>query len=505
MKRQYVKVLSVASLIAGLCAANASYAENQNSTIHRTPAGIEDVQTDWNEDVPFHKNPAENPALNPNFNLVSEVNKVDLDFMATVQARYSLYDQTRSGNFDFLNQLAIFGVHLYKNGWTGDLLVRFAGNPLRSSAVVPDSNGNYNTNGNAIGASTVDQTGQVGIRKAAIGYKFYLNRVHNLKLTVGRFAPYGATAYDDDNIVRSWGTDATVNLWSPNGSGALHGTYIDGAMLSYQAKFAHSRLNMEVTVASDLPVFLYLLDTSGHFNIHQNPYQVFGNDSSFGRLSTNNSRAWMGDFAYMYANNWGDIQAAIDFGGKTNAETNMPVLGSNANANNMWYVAASLGYTMKDKMAIGAWYNWTKVSQQKNGNISTADQAVVTYGTALGNPNANYSVFGIGINGTSKIWGQNHIGGKDGVITWGGGYQRFMTRNGFNAGYNYTFPTPSTPAPSASTDVNLYSLALGWARGPVTIEVDWALFTAKNEIFYKGNASQANYANVLYLAGSFDI
>lgn len=489
MKRHYVKVLSVASVVAGFCAANAAYAQDA-AEVAVTPAGAVDVQTDWNEDADAvrHRDPALNPALNPNFDLVSEVNKVDLDFMATVEARYSLYDQTRTQNFDFLNQLALFGVHLFKNNWTADLLVRFAGNPLRSSAVVAEADGTYN-------ALTVDQTGLVGIRKASIGYKLYHNRHHDLKLTMGRFAPYGATAYDDDNIMRAWGTDATVNLWGPSGTGNLHGMYVDGAMLSWKGKWEHSRATVAATVASDLPVFLYLLNGSTMFNIHQNPYQVFGNDSSFGHLSTNASRAWLVDAAYMYSANWGDIQVAVDGGGKTNAETNFGGLGTNAR--NMYYMAASVGYTMQDKMAIGAWYNWTHVGDNKTGTPKLPDGAVVTYVGAPGDE-GDYYVIGAGMHGSSKWWNANHIGGKGGVITWGGGYERFMTREGFNAAF-------SPSGASVDTDVNLYSLALGWARGPVTLEVDWALFTAKNDIFYHKNTEAANYANVLYLVGTFDI
>lgn len=500
MKRRYVKVLSVASTIAWLCAANASYAADEVAV---TPAGAVDVQSDWNEDVPRHRDPAKNPALDPNFDLVSEVNKVDLDFMATVEARYSLYDQTRDQNFDFLNQLALFGVHLYKDNWTADLLVRFAGNYKRTSDLaLVDTTSSFNVKtGTPI---PVDMMGFVGIRKASIGYKLYRSNHHLLKFTLGRFAPYGATAYDDDNIVRAWGTDATVNLWGPNGSGNLHGIYVDGASLSWQGKWRHHRINMEATVASDLPAFLYTLtapvagSTTPHFNVDLLPYQTFGNDSSFGHRSTNSSRAWLVDTAYMYSGKWGDVQFAVDAGGKTNAETGFvldPVTGATeAAATDMYYVAGSLGYTMQDKWAIGAWYNWTHVGDMEAGTLGGgSNDAVYQYNTASVGPTAhetegNYSVFGIGMNGSSKWWKQNNIGGKGGVITFGGGYQRFMQRDAF---YSDLTPAHAT----SSTDVNMYSLALGWARGPVTIEADWSLFTAKDKVFYRGAEHEANTAD----------
>lgn len=503
MKRRYVKVLSVASTLAWLCASNASHAAGEVAV---TPAGAVDVQSDWNEDVPRHRDPAKNPALDPNFDLVSEVNKVDLDFMATVEARYSLYDQTRNQNFDFLNQLALFGVHLYKDNWTADLLVRFAGDYKRSSNLSDLTPGVDTADANV----PVDMMGLVGIRKASIGYKLYRSNNHLLKFTLGRFAPYGATAYDDDNIVRAWGTDALVNLWGPNGSGNLHGIYVDGASLSWQGKWKHHRINMEATVASDLPAFLYLLDAplaaggTPHFNVDVLPYQVFGNDASFGHRSTNQSRAWLVDMAYMYSGRWGDVQAAVDAGGKSNAETGFAIGTPNtAYATDMYYIAASLGYTMQDKWAIGAWYNWTHVGDMKGGNFTTTgNDAVETYVTSLApaghETEGNFSVFGIGMNGSSKWWKQNNIGGKGGVITFGGGYQRFMTRDAF---YSDLAPAHAT----TSTDVNLYSLALGWARGPVTIEADWALFNAQDKVFYRGATHEANTANVVYLVGTFDI
>ncbi len=499
MKKPYGKIFSVASIVVGLCASGAAFGDTVGVTKKGTGTkSTVNLQPDYNEDNGRYINSPNNPAMHPDFNLVSEVNKVDIDFMTTIVARYSLYDQTRKQNFDFLNQNALFGVHMFKSGWSADLLVRFSGRTdqkLRNSNFVIDQG-----TGEIVNIAS-DSVGYVGIRKADIGFRFYKDQNNLLKVRLGRFAPFGATAYDDDNVVRAWGTDATVNLWGPSGSGDLHGIYVDGAALFYQAKWGgHSRLNVEAGVASDLPVFLYLVDATGHFNIHDNPYQAFGNDTSFGFLSTNTSRAWLADIAYQYDARWGKIQMAIDGGGKTRAEQNYttPFYGGTALANNMYYLATSIGYSMDDKLQVGLWYNMTHVGDAMTGTITAPDHAVDGY-TKTGLQNAgNYMTFGAGINGTSKLWGMNHVGGKDGVMTWGLGYERFAMRNGFTSAYTAGVST-------AKQDVNLYSAAIGYARGPATVELDWAVFGAGDRMFYRQNNREANWANVLYLVGTFDI
>jgi len=523
MKRQYGKIFSVASIVAGLCATGAAFGDTMGVTKPGTGTKTTvNLQSDYNEDSGRYINSKNNPAMNPDFNLVSEVNKVDIDFMTTVIARYSIYDQSRRGNFDFLNQNALFGVHMFKSGWSADLLVRFAGNNLRTSNQDPYFPNTQPYGVRATRGRGIDTIGQVGIRKADIGYRFWHNKDHLLKFRIGRYAPFGATAYDDDNIVRAWGTDATVNLWGPTGSGDLHGIYVDGMGLFYQGKWGgHSRLNAEIGVASDLPVFLYLKDGTGAgagapnglVNIHAVPYQAFGNDSSFGLLSTNTSRAWLADLAYIYTADWGDIQVAVDGGGKTRAENsftpaNGGLLVTDYTANSMYYVAGSIGYTMQDKMAVGVWYNWTHTGDTLTANnFADQDGAVSSYGNPRTTAAGNYSVFGIGINGTSKLWDYNNVGGKGGVLTWGAGYNRYANRNGFNA-------AGGRQADTGSDDINLYSLAFGYARGPATVELDWALFGAGNNIFYRGNNANStvnqtavvgNVANVVYLVGTFDI
>jgi len=501
MKRPYGKIFSVASIVAGLCATGVAFGDTMGVTQPGTGTkGLQNLQYDYNEDSGRFINSPNNPAMNPDFNLVSEVNKVDIDFMTTIVARYSLYDQTRKENFDFLNQNALFGVHMFKNGWSADLVVRFAGNWKRESNHIINTSEDLNT--------PVDKLGFVGIRKADVAYRFWHNKNQLMKIRLGRFAPWGPTAYDDDNVVRAWGTDATVNLWGPSGSGDLHGIYVDGVALFYQAKWGgHSRLNVEGGVASSLPIFLYMYDENNMFNIHSNPYQGFGNDSNFGLLSTNTSRAWIVDAAYKYTADWGGIQLAVDAGGKTRAEQNSFALaqytGANANsvvANNVYYIGSSVGYEWKDRFQAGVWYHWTHTGPSMSGLITNPDFAVNGYTKVPGGIRAGeFMVYGAGMNGDSRMWGQNNVGGKDGVVTWGAGWQRFGQRNAFNTQYQQ-YPAGS------KRDVNLYSAALGYARGPATIELDYNIFGSADNVFYQYKTNKAaNYANVLYIVGAFDI
>lgn len=414
--------------------------------------------------------------------------KAALTPFASVETRYSLMETMNKGQRYFFDQIARVGVELSYGKVVGKFEAGYLGNSKNTQNGPTSSATEAATAGNVVGQG-------VAVRQAYLGYNFMDSKNATFGVDIGRFYPHAATSYGNDALTDYWSAVEAINA-------------VDGLAVNYKGSFDRFNVMAQVVMANSLP--LYTFGVTGSSSTTYSWTGTGGSsssnngtgDSSFGGGSTSKDHSYVAHVGGSYELNKDmGVEAAFTYGMKKKASTGI-LAGANKTARDEAHMEASVGYNFKSLKA-GAWFAQSTLKAVK---VDTASD--LSYSTdATGSVQTKYTVFGVGAQGDSSLFGKSSIFTKGDAFTFGGGYQRHAVKGDETTAVSgANVATVSTGAGSKDNDVSMYTLGAGYQAGPFATSLNFAMFNAKNKVFAKkGVSSDSKKATTVYLAATLRI
>lgn len=395
------------------------------------------------------------------------VPKVDMGMM--IRGRYSLFDSTRKTNFDFFSQTARLNARYTDGMFSGFLEGEFFGNGNGTHPAASDS---------------------IGVRQAWMNMNFMSNEDHTVGVTFGRFMPTSADTY---------GNDALTGQWSTSGFQST-----DGLMVHYRGAFSFGSLAAQVAMTNGLPIYLFTgknISGTNDWNFDLTGSSLtFGPSETFGMKSHSQSKAYVANVA-------GDIDlsssTSIEFVVAYGMQKDSPVALNDIvstppvaadTARDLNYLEASVGYNYEKNFKAGVWYTMANLGETKG--TTTLGSASPSYDMTVSSTKDTVTQIGLGMQGNSRLWGMTDLMQNDDMLVYGAGAQMFQRRQSGGGA------TPDSDA--EKSDVTMFTVGGGYAKGLASVELNYAYFTAQNNVFFKQDRTgYDSSAHALYLVGLF--
>ncbi len=417
---------------------------------------------------------------------------------AYVLGRYALYDTTRKSNFDFVKQVFRLGVN-YSQG-------------MFYASGEAEFEGNTNGQGPVDNSSSTATGGSTSVRQAFIGANFLESEQMSLGVTLGRFIPVGANMY---------GNDAITGQYSLSGFMPL-----DGVMLQFAGNHSFGHLSAQFAVVNNIPVWAYSTSTAPagapvlpsssnkvpkafFFPVTSGSSSIAAAGNGFSTPSTTSRKGYVGNVSAIIDVGPGKLEGVVAAASQSRAVLSQPTSTSAATARDVNYVEASLGYNYQNTIKGGMWFSYLDLSDiYSNGSDNNGGSPTFALpgrtgtptaaGLATINPRDQYTQFGLGLQGNSKFLGMTNILAKDDALTAAFGFQQFMHRQNGGIG-------GMTSSDAKNSDVSMLSTGIGYVKGPVNFELNYAyFFSSSSDVFLnEGQNSYTNTAHTAYLSALY--
>jgi hypothetical protein len=419
----------------------------------------------------------------------TDENAPKLDITAFIRSRYALYDSTRKGDFDFTDQRARLGAVYTQGIFAGEFEVEFRGN----------NNGDLPTSKSA-------SSNNAGVRQAWLAITPVNEDSNNLSVGLGRYLPKSAYMY---------GNDATAGYYSMSGYDPTDGVFVNyiykagnsytiiaqggvaSSLNTYVYGWIDSTTNLPTTVPGDTTGKVWLFDV---YNGSNNT--SVGSD--FGGPSNTDTKAYLASLNGFILLGPGDLELTSSVGfqnddpASINTATTVP---DNNTARDQLYIDAAVGYRMEN-INFGMWmsYDQLGVTKTNTNTNSIPNGGVYDYSGTDGIEDQYYQA-GIGGEVSSKQWGITNLIASDDAFTLAAGIQHFAHRQS-----DSTATGTLSKDDAKKNDVRMYSVGVGYVKGPLTCELNYSFFHSENDVFYNRTQDGGqNSANVAYLVAQVDL
>lgn len=411
----------------------------------------------------------------------------NFSYAVKLQDRFSLVDTTDGSAFDSFSQTVRFGLNYDYKRLSASFLVQFAGGSAESSS----------------GGSNL------AIRKGVVKYALLKDKDQSLVFAAGREHLSSSTIY---------APDALNSLYATNLGNFNMGQ--DGIDLYYKTKISGASVSVGAGVFNNLGAKTF---TGNGYLSYASPVQSASTASGnyYNQSAVNDDRAYTfqvkGDIPFAD----GVIQANALYG----TQDNMPmdvvygagvvaVNGGTANSSrDFTYWEGSAGYVSSDKaLQAGVWYQDAQFGKLFiRNNSGVAESGNYRYANVARSTSYEQTTYGIGVNGTSALWGMSNLTGDNvnDVLTFGAGYQRITNVanvSSFGAtGTTSPFTDPLVAGGVIQPDLDLYNVAVGFKYAALSFEVNYVQAQTTNSIFYGRDVSATNKSpqgSLIYLSST---
>ena len=157
------------------------------------------------------------------------------------------------------------------------------------------------------------------------------------------------------------------------------------------------------------------------------------------------------------------------------------------------HLEASLGYDM-DGIGGGIAFEQVSVANKKS---YTNENGKLSNGAKTGGGTDTSSLFSVGVNGDSSLFGLTGLAQAGDKLTYGASYGLIMNRNSALTG--------AAKDDQKKLDVTEFVVGAGYNAGGLTLELDWALLSTKKETFASETDKKTTKksANVAYLTSIY--
>ncbi len=406
----------------------------------------------------------------------------NFSFRLKLQTRFDLTDSYRTNQGDLFTTTARTGLNYnYKNVFG---IIEFQG----GSAADP-----YTASSTTTASSTNGQQEMFVVRRAYVGMDVVNSDMAKISFLIGR---------DHNTASIVYGPDAFTSLIATNVDNMSGANSQDGIALRYAGKFGFGDVKAQVGYYNNFPITILNGGTATGSAISQSsPFGTSSKgvgDATFNSQSKTGSRAYAGQIGANVNMADGVVEARAFYSMQPEAVTKVNS-STSYDASTISNVEASLGYNYKSGMLKGGlWvqsYSYGK-TQNTAGSVSSNSITYVENGT---DDSFTANVIGLGVTGTSDLFGINSLLASGDKLTYGLAVQSVQGQNFSNNG----LPNGVTKFTNQTPSLTFYNIAAGYAQGNYSLELNFVGVSAEQSI-YAGNDGQVNQnsAYMAYIVGT---
>ncbi|WP_186645863.1 hypothetical protein [Fluviispira vulneris] len=403
----------------------------------------------------------------------------NFSFRLKLQTRFDLTDSYRTNQGDIFGTTARTGLNYnYKNVFG---IIEFQGG---SATDATTSSSSSTTNG---------QQELFVVRRAHVGLDIFNTEMGKISFVIGR---------DHNTASIVYAPDAFANLIATNIDNMSASNSQDGIALRYAGKFGFGDVKAQIGYYNNFPVTILSGGGTGATS-QTNPFGTSSKgvgDATYNSQSKSGSRAFAGQIGVNANAGDGVVEARAFYSMQANAVTKTSATVSSNEAADLSNVEASLGYNYKGGMLKGGlWAQSFSVgrTQTANGTITSNS---ITYVDGATDDSFTATVVGLGVTGTSDLFGLNNLITSGDKLTYGLGYQMVQGHNFTNSGASSVGVTAFTNQVSA---LNFYNIAAGYAQGAYSLELNYVGVNSDRPIYAdKDGSLNKDSAYLIYLVAT---